>query len=272
MPLACYKSRQEVNCCVAYASVERISYGSNHSSPYVSFFAQASDGVRIGQWDLSLDKMKRIPILIPPDQEQDTIVRYIYHVDRRIRRYVRGKQQLIKLLEEQVETIIHRTVTQGLQPDVPFKSSGLPWLAGVLEHWTLTQLKRYWRVIDCKHLTVPFVDDGVPLASVREVQSFDLNLATANKTTPVWYQVLIEGGRQPRRGNLIYCRNVSVGACAYVNTDETFAMGQDVCLIRSKGQNERYLNYVMHSQFMQQQLSHLLICKCWESVGLAHSW
>ncbi|TAJ04866.1 hypothetical protein DMA11_23720 [Marinilabiliaceae bacterium JC017] len=32
---------------------------------YVSFFGQASDGVRLGQWDLSKDRMKKIPLAIP---------------------------------------------------------------------------------------------------------------------------------------------------------------------------------------------------------------
>lgn len=41
---------------------------------YVNFFAQASDGIRVGQWDLSIDKMKNIPFIIPPMEEQKEIV------------------------------------------------------------------------------------------------------------------------------------------------------------------------------------------------------
>lgn len=44
------------------------------SKIYVSFFAQTSNGIRVGQWDLSIDKMKDIPFIIPPSNEQAEIV------------------------------------------------------------------------------------------------------------------------------------------------------------------------------------------------------
>lgn len=83
------------------------------SRPYVWFLAQASDGVRIGQWDLSISGMKRIPVLVPPPDEQAAIVRFLDHLDRQIGRHVRSKQHLIRLLEEQKRSIIHDAVTLG---------------------------------------------------------------------------------------------------------------------------------------------------------------
>lgn len=72
---------------------------------------------------------------VPPLPEQAAIVRFLNHVDRRIRRYIRAKQKLIKLLEEQKQVIIHRAVTRGLDPNVRLKSSGVEWLGDVPEHW-----------------------------------------------------------------------------------------------------------------------------------------
>ena len=132
-------------------------------------------------------------------------------------------------------------------------------------------MRRRWSVTDCKHLTVPFVDtaDGIPLASVREVQSFELSLAKAKRTTEDSFKSLIEGGRQPRRGDLIYCRNVSVGAAAIVNTDERVAMGQDVCLIRSQAESQRYLNYFLRSPAMQHQLALLQVGSTFNRINVA---
>ena len=56
-------------------------------------------------------------------------------MDRRIRRYIRAKQKLIKLLEEQKQAIIQRAVTRGLDPNVRLKPSGVEWLSDVPEHW-----------------------------------------------------------------------------------------------------------------------------------------
>ena len=72
---------------------------------------------------------------LPPLTEQAAIVRFLDHADRRIRRYIRAKQNLIKLLEEQKRAIIHRAVTRGLDSNVRLKSSGVEWLGDVPEHW-----------------------------------------------------------------------------------------------------------------------------------------
>lgn len=80
------------------------------------------------------------PIALPPLPEQAAIVRYLDFVDRRIRRYIRAKQKLIKLLEEQKQAIIHRTVTRGLDANVRLKSSGVEWLGDVPEHWEITRV------------------------------------------------------------------------------------------------------------------------------------
>jgi len=111
------------------------------SKPYVAHFGQASDGVRVGQWDLTIRGMRQIPILLPPSEEQAAIVRFIDHAERRISRFIRTKLKLIKLLEEQKQAIIHRAVTRGLDPNVRLKPSGVEWLGDVPEHWEVRRLK-----------------------------------------------------------------------------------------------------------------------------------
>ena len=117
------------------------------SKAYVPYFTQASDGVRIGQWDLSLARMREIPFSVPPRTEQAAIVRYLDHADRRIQRYIRAKQKLIKLLEEQKQALIHQAVTGQIdvrtgQPYPAYKPSGMEWLGDVPEHWEVVQLRR----------------------------------------------------------------------------------------------------------------------------------
>ncbi|HAZ60763.1 MAG TPA: hypothetical protein DCY89_04220 [Gammaproteobacteria bacterium] len=85
--------------------------------------------------NLDFSDIKRMPVLVPPSDEQATIVRFLDHADRRIRRYIRAKHKLIKLLDEQKQAIIHRAVTRGLDPDVRLKPSGVEWLGDVPSHW-----------------------------------------------------------------------------------------------------------------------------------------
>jgi type I restriction enzyme S subunit len=67
-------------------------------------------------------------------------------MDRRIRRYIRAKQKLIKLLEEQKQVIIHEAVTGQIdvrtgKPYPAYKDSGVEWLGQIPEHWSVRKLK-----------------------------------------------------------------------------------------------------------------------------------
>lgn len=84
----------------------------------------------------------------PPLPEQAAIVRYLNYVDRRVRRLVRAKRNLIALLTEQKQAIIHRAVTRGLDPDVPLKDSGVEWLGKVPAHWEVVRVRRLIEHID----------------------------------------------------------------------------------------------------------------------------
>ena len=110
------------------------------SRGYIPFFAQASDGVRLGQWDLSRERMQEIPFIVPPLPEQRAIARYLDYVDRRIRRYVTAKRRLIELLEEERQAVVNQAVTRGLDRNVRLKPSGVEWLGDMPEHWEVRRL------------------------------------------------------------------------------------------------------------------------------------
>ena len=85
--------------------------------------------------------IRSVRIPLPPLSEQRAIVRYLDHVDRRIRRYISAKQKLVDLLEEEKQALINQAVTRGLDPSVRLKPSGVEWLGDVPEHWELVVLK-----------------------------------------------------------------------------------------------------------------------------------
>jgi len=107
----------------------------------VDQFAQRSKGIGSGFNRLYTPDFGSVPIVVPPLPEQAAIVCFLDHYHREIRRYIRAKQKLIKLLEEQKQAIIHRAVTRGVNPNVRLKPSGVEWLGDVPEHWEITRLK-----------------------------------------------------------------------------------------------------------------------------------
>lgn len=83
------------------------------SKPYVAKFAAASDGVRIGQWDLNIPSMRNIEVLLPPPKEQAAIVKYLAHANARIDKAIAAKRRLIALVEEQREVTVRAILSGG---------------------------------------------------------------------------------------------------------------------------------------------------------------
>lgn len=107
-------------------------------------------------------------------------------------------------------------------------------------------LKRHWTVIDCKHRTPEYVVEGYPIVSHAEIRDGRVYPGrSAHFVKERDYLDLIEG-RRPQRGDIIYTRNAAIGNAGYVNTDEEFAMGQDVCLVTSEDQDQRFLTYFLN--------------------------
>ncbi|MVZ62158.1 restriction endonuclease subunit S [Sphingobacterium humi] len=111
------------------------------SKAYIPFFIQASDGVRIGQWDLSKARMKEITFFVPPISEQEAIAAFLDEKCGKIDELVSVKEQQIALLKERRQVIIHEAVTKGIQPNAELKDSGIDWIGEIPKHWEVKRLK-----------------------------------------------------------------------------------------------------------------------------------
>lgn len=100
-------------------------------------------GIRERSTDFRYEAFGTQEVPLPPLPEQEAIVRFLDHAEGRIRRYIGAKQRLVKLLEEQRQAIVHQAVTRGLDPTVPLKPSGIPWLGDIPAHWDVRPLKRW---------------------------------------------------------------------------------------------------------------------------------
>ena len=111
------------------------------------FHVEANGVTRYG---LTHNGIQSVLIPLPPLAEQATIVRYLDHADRRIRRYVSAKRKLIALLEEERQAIINYAVTRGLNPDVHLKPSGVEWLGDVPAHWEIMRARFLLNEVDVR--------------------------------------------------------------------------------------------------------------------------
>jgi type I restriction enzyme S subunit len=137
--------------------------------------------------------------------------------------------------------------------------------------WTVDKLKQFWTVVDCKHITAKFAEYGYPLASITECQSLYVNFKKAMYTSEFYYKKLIEGGRKPTNGDLIFSRNATVGEVAQVlETHPLFAMGQDVCLLKKKKAEYStwFFQAIIKSFIIRNQLDSLMVGSTFKRVNI----
>lgn len=257
----------------------RIAVRQPHNNRYVFWTLRSS--LSVVQWEssvggatfraLNLGPLAETTIVLPDPPEQALIAEFLDRETGKIDELVAEQQRLMELLKEKRQAVISHAVTKGLNPRAPMKPSGIEWLGDVPEHWDVGPLKRYWAVTDCKHVTAEFVEDGIPLASIREVQGRWVSLEEAKCTTEHFYALLIEGNRRPMSGDLIFSRNATVGEVAQVRDDSPrFAMGQDVVLLRklSPDYSSDYLQSVIRSPIIIHQLENMMIGSTFKRINV----
>jgi type I restriction enzyme, S subunit len=148
-----------------------------------------SYGITSDMWSLRPEHFKMIYTPQPPLEEQAAIVRFLDYANGRLERAIRAKRQVIALLREQKQAIIHRAVTRSLDPTVPLKPSGIPWLGKIPKHWEVQRLGRAIRLIT-----------GFPFASGGFTRSEkDVRLLRGINVTPsgVRWDAVVRWTRKP---------------------------------------------------------------------------
>lgn len=177
---------------------------------------------------INADDFGEIAVRVPPRPEQRAIADFLDAEAARIDSLIAKKRRMLELLDERLNTAIRSALEEVSAPLLP--------------------LKRRWRVTDCKHRTPSYVKSGYPVVSPGDATPGPLDLRRAHRfVNEADFRDLAAGIRRPRRGDIIYSRNASIGIASYVDTDQPFCMGQDVCLITSTDQNQKYLMHVLNS-------------------------
>ena len=113
---------------------------------YMSEIDNCSRGIVKDRNRLYWDQFKQILSPCPPPAEQAAILRFLDWANGRLERAIRAKRKVIALLGEQKQAIIHRAVTRGLDPSVPLKPTGIPWLGDIPQHWEVRRFKFLARI------------------------------------------------------------------------------------------------------------------------------
>ena len=107
---------------------------------YKPEYMRLSTGLRIGQWDLGIDDFMKIPIVLPPFEEQQRIADYLDRKCAEIDSLVELQEQMIAQLTDYKQSVITEAVTKGLNPEAELVSSGIDWIGDYPKHWEIIKI------------------------------------------------------------------------------------------------------------------------------------
>ena len=159
------------------------------------------------------DKLGDLMIPLAPLSEQRAIAGFLDEETARIDALVAKKERLIELIKDKRSALITRTVTKGLNLNVPMKESGVEWLAEIPAHWCV---KRLWHVTPADRRIIygivlpgPHVANGVPIVKGGDVSRERLRVDVLSRTSRA-IEARYARSRL-RGGDLVYAIRGSIG-------------------------------------------------------------
>lgn len=236
------------------------------SKTFVSFFGQASDGVRIGQWDLSKPRMKEIPFFLPPIGEQTTIATFLDNKTAKIDKAIAQKQKMIELLKERKQIIIQNAVTRGIDengkirqkpkclPAEGWKNSGVEWIGEIPEGWEVKRLKFIAFINNkslpentSKNLEIDYVDIG----SVSYANGIEKTERFSFKNSPSRARRIAYPGN-----TIISTVRTYLKAIDFVSEEKSsFIYSTGFAILQPKKVNDKFLYHFVRSSAFTEQVT-----------------
>ena len=224
---------------------------------YLAWFVEGCQGAFLVEWrkagatveSLEHELIASSQVPLPSLSEQRAITAFLDRETTRIDMLVIKKERLIDLLEEKRVAVISQAVTQGLDPSVPMKESGVEWIGSVPDNWAVAPLfARYsvhlGKMLDTKRITG---DSLLPYLRNIDVQWDDVNV----KNLPSMDIFPDEFERYTlRAGDLLVCEGGEVGRTGTWRGElDTCAYQKAIHRLRPKSGLDapRYFYYAMRA-------------------------
>lgn len=105
------------------------------------FIVSLAKGIRERSTDFRFNDFAELLLPFPDYEEQTRIANFLDKKTAQVDEAIAIKEQQINLLKERKQIIIQQAVTQGLDPNVPMKDSGVDWIGKIPAHWEVKALK-----------------------------------------------------------------------------------------------------------------------------------
>ena len=178
----------------------------------------------------------RMPV--PPIKEQHTIVSYLDTKCSKLDTFISNKEKEITLLQEMKQRVITDAVTRGLNPNVKFKPTNIPWLPEIPEYWKIKRAKNMFKkeqrpIQYDDEIVTCFRDGEVTLRKNRRTSGF------AEATDYSHYQHICKGDL------VIHQMDAFAGSSGVSDSDGMGTPVLSVCTPKIEGIDNYYYAHVL---------------------------
>lgn len=124
-------------------------------------------GIRDGK-NIQYNELKTVFIPFPPLNEQQRIADYLDAQCARIDETMELVRQSREKLRAYKLSLITEAVTKGLDPDVPMKDSGIPWIGEIPAGWEVAKLKKYVSTLTPMRDKPESLDGDIPWIRIED--------------------------------------------------------------------------------------------------------
>lgn len=227
---------------------------------YKAEYKRRSTGVIESRLRLYTDDFFDIRCLLPPVEEQVVIANFLDQKTAQIDEAIAIKEKQITLLKERKQIIIQKAVTQGLDPNVPMKDSGVEWIGQIPEHWDVVKLKLLAnKIVDGAHFTPTYVDKGVPFLRVTDLSKMKdglINWDNVRFIPEKEHKELIKRAKG-EIGDVLISKNGTIGLTKVIDWDKQFSFFVSLCLIKLKAAiSPHYFTSFFNSPIVDMQIAY----------------
>lgn len=203
---------------------------------YVGECLIRSKGIWESRYQLTGSNFLDIPVLQPPLSVQNSIVAYLDKKNEQIDTFIRNKEKLIELLEEEKKTFISNTVKNDF--------------LRTPNHWKKSKLKyAISRIGDGLHGTPEYVNES-DYYFINGNNLINGRIEIGESAKPISELEYKKHKKELGENTVLYSINGTIGNVAFYN-GEKVALGKSAAYINCKKQlSKEYLFYILQSKIV----------------------
>ena len=197
-------------------------------------------GIREGQ-NIDYAKLKNSFIPLPPQEEQEQIVRYLDSKISRIHHLISLKKQEIALLQEMKQAVISHAVTKGLDPNAEMKDSGVEWIGEIPARWKVTTISQIYNIVLGKMLTPTPKRNSDTLENYLCSQNIQWTGINTSEMKQMWFSEFEKKQYRLQNGDVLVTEGGNVGvSCIFKGEVSPCYIQNSVHRVSAK--NSNYIN------------------------------